>query len=110
MARVIPARRQKDYDIQTVEVHPGDTILCHISDEMDLDKCRGILHELQETFPNNNVLLVNEWVLKGMTILRNAQPIGHSVDEIISDKPLEEQYPDLFNPTESSLDPGGILW
>ena len=77
---------------------------------MDLYNCKEILQELQKTFPNNNVLLVNEWVLKGMTILRNAQPIGHSVDEILLDKSLEEQYPDLFGPNKSDLEPGGILW
>lgn len=107
----LPVRsRWKGYDIQVVDIRPGDTILCHINDDVDLESCKAIQHELRETFPENNILLVNEWVLKGMTVIRNAQPVGDSIDELLLDKPLEELYPDLFGNKTSGLKPGEILW
>lgn len=103
-------RELKGYPIQTVDIRPGDTILCHINDDMDLEQCKNIHQELQTTFPKNTILLVNEWVLKGMTILRQANPIADSVEELLLDKPLEELYPNLFGNNTTGLKPGEILW
>lgn len=105
-----PACKWKGYDIQVVDIRPGDTILCHINDDVDLESCKAIQHELRETFPENNILLVNEWVLKGMTVIRNAQPVGDSVNELLLDKPLEELYPNLFGNKTNGLKPEEVLW
>ena len=102
-------RELKGYKIQTVDIQPGDTILLHLNDDVDLSSCQEIMKEMKKTFPNNNILFVNEWVLKGMTVVRQAKPIADSVDEIILDEPLEKLYPDLFG-SKSGLKPGETLW
>jgi hypothetical protein len=70
----------KGYPVQVVEIRPGDTILVHISDDLSLDECSEIHKMMCETYPDNTILLSNEHVLKGMTILRNSQPI----DDVVS--------------------------
>jgi hypothetical protein len=70
----------KDYPVQVVEIRPGDTILVHISDDLNLDECSEIHKMMCETYPDNTILLSNEHILKGMTILRNSQ----SIDSIVS--------------------------
>lgn len=93
------------YDIQKISVEPGDVILAHISPDMDIGECQGILNELNKAFPENTVLLVNEYVLKGMTILHNKgyKKTTEIVDEGFIYRPLEEQYPELFSSRE-------VLW
>ena len=44
-----------------------------------------------------------------MTVIRQANPIADSVDEIILNEPLEKLYPDLFG-SKTGLKPGEILW
>lgn len=70
----------KGYPIQVVEIRPGDTILVHISDNMDLSECNQVYKMMCETYPENTILLSNEHILKGMTILRGSQP----VDDVVS--------------------------
>ena len=98
------------YDIQTVDIRPGDTILLHLNDDVDIASCQEIMKEMKKTFPNNHILFVNEWVLKGMTVIRQAKPIADSVEELLLDKPLEELYPNLFGNNTTGLKPGEILW
>lgn len=68
------------YKIQKVSLEPGDVLLCHISENMRLDDCQSILKELQRAFPNNTVMLCNEQVLKGMTIIKRSKEISPIVD------------------------------
>lgn len=68
------------YKIQKVSLDPGDVLLCHISANMRLSDCQNILKELQEAFPNNTVMLCNEQVLKGMTVLKGAKEVSSIVD------------------------------
>ena len=99
----------KGYKIQTVDIRPGDTILLHLNDDVDIASCQEIMKEMKKTFPDNHILFVNEWVLKGMTVIRQAKPIADSVDEIILNEPLEKLYPDLFG-SRTGLEPGETLW
>lgn len=82
----------KGYDIQIVNIQPGDIILFHINDDVDIETMSAIVNEMEEAFPTNTIIPVNEWILKGMTIVRHAD----MVDLSIVDKPLEEEYPELF--------------
>ena len=86
----------KGYDIQVVDIKPGDTILFHLNDNVDVNTCEAIVKEMTKTFPECTIIPVNEWVLKGMTILRSTQFAGDSVDLALIDRPLEEEYPELF--------------
>ena len=101
----------KGYDIQVVNIQPGDTILFHINDDVDVKTVSAIMNEMEKAFPTNTIIPVNEWILKGMTVVRQAEPIADMVDLSIIDKPLEELYPDLFGLGGSSAVPkGGIIW
>ena len=100
----------KGYDIQVVDIQPGDTILFHLNDDVDVETVSSIMGEMSKTFPNNRIIPVNEWILKGMTVVRQADPVADMVDLSIIDKPLEELYPDLFNGKTSAVPKGGIIW
>ena len=86
----------KGYDIQVVDIQPGDTILFHVSDDVDIETVFTLMKEMNNTFPNNTIIPVNEWILKGMTIIRQSEPVADMVDISIINKPLEEEYPELF--------------
>lgn len=101
----------KGYDIQVVNIQPGDTILFHLNDDVDVETVSAIMNEMEKAFPANTIIPVNEWILKGMTIVRQAESIADMVDLSIINKPLEELYPDLFGLGSSSAVPkGGIIW
>lgn len=100
----------KGYDIQVVDIQPGDTILFHLNDDVDIKTVSAIMNEMEKAFPTNTIIPVNEWILKGMTIVRQADPIADMVDLSIIDKPLEELYPDLFNGKTSAVPKGGNIW
>ena len=83
------------YKIQKVSLEPGDVLLCHISASMRLSDCQSILKELQEAFPNNTVMLCNEQVLKGMTVLKGAKEISPIVN-IAEEVNIEKMIDDLL--------------
>ena len=60
----------KKYNIQTISVEPSDVILVHVSEDLDLDSINQIFTELKQSFPDNNVLIANEYILKGLTIIK----------------------------------------
>ena len=60
----------KEYSIQTISVEPSDVILVHVSEDLDIDTINQIYNELQKSFPNNNILIANEYILKGLTIIK----------------------------------------
>ena len=72
----------KGYDVQVVSLQPGDVMLVHIDDYLDVDDCNHIMKMLEETFPNNKCLLINEHIVKSLTIVRNAssEKVSDTVD------------------------------
>jgi hypothetical protein len=60
----------KEYSIQTISVEPGDVILVHVAEDLDIDTINAIHGELIKAFPKNNVLIANEYILKGLTIVK----------------------------------------
>ena len=60
----------KEYNIQTISVEPGDVILVHVSEDLDLESVNQIFQELEKSFPDNNILIANEYILKGLTIIK----------------------------------------
>lgn len=71
----------KGYETQVVSLQPGDVLLVHISDDMDLNSCENIMQTLKETFPNNQCVLCNEHVLKGLTIIREVE--REKIDDVV---------------------------
>ena len=94
------------YKIQKVSLDPGD-LLCHISANMKLSDCQNILKELQEAFPNNTIMLCNEQVLKGMTVLKGTKEVSSIVDiaeEVDIDKLIDDilkGHPNDFLPGQN---------
>jgi hypothetical protein len=60
------------YSIQSIVAEPGDVILAHVSEDLDLDTVNDIWKQLKVAFPNNDVLIANEYILKGLTIVKPA--------------------------------------
>lgn len=95
------------YKIQKVSLEPGDVLLCHISANMRLSDCQSILKELEEAFPNNTIILCNEQVLKGMTVLKGAKeisPIVNIAEEVNIEKMIDDilkGYPNDFLPGQN---------
>ena len=58
------------YSIQTITAEPGDVILAHVSEDLNIDTVNDIWRQLKVAFPNNDVLIANEYILKGLTIVR----------------------------------------
>ena len=60
------------YSIQSIIAEPGDVILAHVSEDLDVDTVNDIWKQLKVAFPNNDVLIANEYILKGLTIVKPA--------------------------------------
>ena len=60
------------YNIQSIATEPGDVILAHVSEDLDFDTVNDIWRQLKAAFPNNDVLIANEYILKGLTIVKPA--------------------------------------
>lgn len=85
----------KGYEIQKISLEPGDVLLCHISANMRLGDCETILQELQNAFPNNTVMLCNEHVLKGMTVIKPAEKVSSIVD-IATEVDIDEVFKEIM--------------
>ena len=68
----IGPKTQQPYTIQTIVTEPGDVILAHVSEDLDVDTVNDIWRQLKVAFPNNDVLIANEYILKGLTIIKPA--------------------------------------
>ena len=69
------------YPFQVVNIQPNDVILLRIADNLSLRECKTIQKEMNETFPNNIVVLCNDHILKGITVLRGeTEKISDTVD------------------------------
>jgi hypothetical protein len=60
------------YSIQSIIAEPGDVILAHVSEDLDVHTVNDIWKQLKVAFPNNDVLIANEYILKGLTIVKPA--------------------------------------
>ena len=58
------------YSVQTISVGENDVILIHVSEDLDLDSVNQIFSEMSKCFPNNKVLIANEYILQSLTIIK----------------------------------------
>ena len=56
------------YPFQVVNIQPNDVILLRIADNLSLKDCKMIQKEMEQTFPENTVVLCNDHILKGITV------------------------------------------
>ena len=68
----IGSNAPQPYTIQTIAAEPGDVILAHVSEDLNIDTINDIWKQLKVAFPNNDVLIANEYILKGLTIVKPA--------------------------------------
>lgn len=90
------------YPFQIVNIQPNDVILLKIADNLSLRECQMIQKEMNETFPNNTVVLCNDHVLKGITVLRGeTEKISDTVD-IVSTIDVDKMFEELLrgNPND----------
>lgn len=67
------AVKQEEYKgcpIQKIRLEPGDVLLVHVSDLLTQKDCQEIMRDLNVAFPDNETLICNSHVLKGLTILK----------------------------------------
>lgn len=67
----------KKYNVQTISVAANDVILVHVAEDLDIETVSQIYDELKKSFPDNNILIANEYILKGLTIIK--PPTGQVV-------------------------------
>lgn len=60
----------KGCQVQKIRLEPGDVLLVHVSDLLTQKDCQEIMKDLNVAFPDNETLICNSHVLKGLTILK----------------------------------------
>lgn len=90
------------YPFQVVNIQPNDVILLKIADNLSLRECQMIQKEMNETFPNNTVVLCNDHVLKGVTVLRGQTEKASDVVDIVSTIDVDKMFEELLkgNPND----------
>ena len=63
----------KAYQIETIKVSDGDVILLHLANNLDLDDINAIRKDVQQYFPNNQVLCANDHILKKITVFKKEE-------------------------------------
>lgn len=59
------------FNIEAIVLHPGDTLLTHVSDRVSPDMARQIYQSLTQLFPSNQVSLINNELVEGFTVFTN---------------------------------------
>ena len=90
------------YPFQVVNIQPNDVILLRISDNMSVRECNLIQQEMEQTFPNNTVILCNDHVLKGITVLRSERTKSDEVVDIQTGIDIDKIFDEIMrgNPND----------
>lgn len=69
------------YNIETLSLSDGDVIILHLNENLDFESINTIREEIQEYFPNNQVICANEHILKKITVLhKTGNPFEMALD------------------------------
>lgn len=81
----------KGCPVQKIRLEPGDVLLVHVSDYMSQKDCQEIMRDLNVAFPDNETLICNSHVLKGLTILKPSRhrKLDNHID-IMDDVDIEQ--------------------
>lgn len=90
------------YPFQVVNIQPNDVILLRIADNLSLRECQTIQKEMNETFPNNIVVLCNDHILKGITVLRGETEKVSDIVDITTTIDVDKMFEELMrgNPND----------
>lgn len=84
------------YPFQVVNIQPNDVILLKIADNLSLRECQTIQKEMNETFPNNTVVLCNDHILKGITVLRGETEKVSDIVDITTTIDVDKMFEELM--------------
>ena len=68
------------YNIQAISVKPGDVLLVQVNDNLDIDTAHSIFKEIQNCFPNNQILIANHHILNSLKILHPEDWLLHNTE------------------------------
>lgn len=54
--------------VNVVNLYPGDIIVAHLGEDVNVDEAREIHQALNKLFPNNTVNVINNYFVKEFTI------------------------------------------
>ena len=84
------------YPFQVVNIQPNDVILLRIADNMSVRECNLIQQEMEQTFPNNTVILCNDHVLKGITVLRSERTKSDEMVDIQTGVDIDKIFDEIM--------------
>ena len=67
------SKKPEPYRIETLTVKDGDVIILHLAKDLDFDDMNSIHKEIQQYFPNNQVICANEHILESITIIKKEE-------------------------------------
>lgn len=81
----------KGCPVQKIRLEPGDVLLVHVSDSLTQKDCQEIMRDLNVAFPDNETLICNSHILKGLTILKPSRhrKLDNHID-IMDDVDIDE--------------------
>lgn len=63
----------KPYNIEILSVSDGDVIILHLAKDLDIDELNSVQKEIQQYFPNNQIICANEHILESITVLKKEE-------------------------------------
>lgn len=63
------SKKPEPYRIETLAVKDGDIIILHLAKDLDFNEMSMIQKDIQQYFPNNQVICANEHILESITVL-----------------------------------------
>ena len=58
------------YDINIVNLKPNDSIILHLTEEVDLETANHLIRDIQRAFPNQNVIATHPFLIEDITIIQ----------------------------------------
>lgn len=77
----ITSSLDRKYDIQTLSLKRGDVLVVKLNQDVGIEEYREIHKELVKYFPNNKILLTNDHIIEGFSVIHQEDP--HLFKEII---------------------------
>ena len=73
----------KGYDIQVVDIQPGDTILFHINDDVDIESFSLVVRHLLLRQKKYSILASPEYMIDTSSIVHYPYPVAMQVKKVV---------------------------